>query len=66
MVAADGIVIHEDLKSFREALIMMFSMYFVLNMKYPAEACATLDFLQRLVVEDNLLWSPGVLSPLSY
>lgn len=53
MVAVDQVVVMEDISTFTDALISMFVMYYVMNIDYPAEVCATLEFLQRCVFSIN-------------
>ena len=48
-MAGDGVILLEDIKTFREALGTTFALYFMLNAEYPAEISTTLEFMQRLV-----------------
>uniref|UniRef100_A0AAY4BNW9 Uncharacterized protein n=1 Tax=Denticeps clupeoides TaxID=299321 RepID=A0AAY4BNW9_9TELE len=47
MVSVDKIIVNKALSSFGDALVLMFTCYYMLNINYPVEVCATLDFLQR-------------------
>ncbi len=47
MVAVDQMFVNDHLLSFTEALYLMFSLYYILNISYPVELEATLEFLQR-------------------
>jgi len=47
-VSAEGHLLFDGL-SFADALIASFSTYFMLNMEYPADAAATMEFIQRSV-----------------
>ncbi|KAM9449489.1 uncharacterized protein Hap1MRO34_022050 [Clarias gariepinus] len=47
MIAVDQIVVKDDITNCDEALQMMFVMYYCLNISYPAELGATLEFMQR-------------------
>lgn len=50
MVAVDQMVVMERISTFTDAMASMFMMYYVMNIDYPAEVCATLEFLQRYFV----------------
>jgi hypothetical protein len=45
-VLVDGHVIGEVL-DFRQAIMAMFSTYYVFNIQYPEHAAASLEFIQR-------------------
>ncbi|XP_073719662.1 uncharacterized protein [Misgurnus anguillicaudatus] len=47
MAAVDQMIVNDHLLSFTEALYLMFSLYYILNISYPVELGATLEFLQR-------------------
>jgi len=47
-VSAEGHLLFDCL-SFSEAVTASFSTYFMLNMEYPADAAATMEFIQRSV-----------------
>ena len=48
ILAVEGrIVIEHGLTSYLEAASMLIASYYVLNITYPPEAAATLDFIQR-------------------
>ncbi|KAG1673608.1 hypothetical protein GQR58_015523 [Nymphon striatum] len=53
MLAIDGCVVNDYLGSFQTALMMLFAAFFCLNVQYPEEAAATLDFIQRSLVRIN-------------
>ncbi|CAM4605085.1 unnamed protein product [Leuciscus chuanchicus] len=53
MVAVDQTIINDHLLSFTEALYLMFSLYYILNISYPVELGATLEFLQRCIFRIN-------------
>ncbi|CAN7942059.1 unnamed protein product [Ixodes hexagonus] len=42
-----GIIVMEDLHLFERSLASLFSAYYVFNIAYPEEICATLEFIQR-------------------
>ncbi|KAK6494164.1 hypothetical protein HHUSO_G641, partial [Huso huso] len=47
MLSIDKVVVTEQQTNFVEALLMMFASYYCLNIHYPSELGATLEFLQR-------------------
>lgn len=47
MVAADQVVIMENMISFTDALVCMFVSYYIFIIHYPTALGATLEFLQR-------------------
>ncbi|KAM9501371.1 uncharacterized protein Hap1MRO34_010529 isoform 1-T2 [Clarias gariepinus] len=53
MIAVDQIVVKDDITNCDEALQMMFVMYYCLNISYPAELGATLEFMQRCLFKIN-------------
>ncbi|XP_039535193.1 uncharacterized protein LOC120484210 [Pimephales promelas] len=53
MVAVDQMIVNDHLLSFTEALYLMFSLYYILNISYPVELGATLEFLQRCIFRIN-------------
>ncbi|XP_036938880.1 uncharacterized protein LOC119010651 isoform X2 [Acanthopagrus latus] len=53
MVAVDQMVVMERISTFTDAMASMFMMYYVMNIDYPAEVCATLEFLQRCIFRIN-------------
>ncbi|XP_073347902.1 uncharacterized protein [Pagrus major] len=53
MVAVDQVVVMERISTFPDAMASMFMMYYVMNIDYPAEICATLEFLQRCIFRIN-------------
>ncbi|KAK2872942.1 hypothetical protein Q8A67_022839 [Cirrhinus molitorella] len=53
MVAVDQMIMNDHLLSFTEALYLMFSLYYILNISYPVELGATLEFLQRCIFRIN-------------
>ncbi|XP_026067496.1 uncharacterized protein LOC113049397 isoform X3 [Carassius auratus] len=53
MVAVDQMIVNYHLLSFTEALYLMFSLYYILNISYPVELGATLEFLQRCIFRIN-------------
>ncbi|XP_048018807.1 uncharacterized protein LOC125250320 isoform X2 [Megalobrama amblycephala] len=53
MVAVDQMIVNDHLLRFTEALCLMFSLYYILNMSYPVELGATLEFLQRCIFRIN-------------
>ncbi|XP_028831045.1 uncharacterized protein LOC114787569 isoform X3 [Denticeps clupeoides] len=53
MVSVDKIIVNKALSSFGDALVLMFTCYYMLNINYPVEVCATLDFLQRYIFKIN-------------
>ncbi|XP_052459626.1 uncharacterized protein LOC128018259 isoform X2 [Carassius gibelio] len=53
MVAVDQMIINDHLLSFTEALYLMFSLYYILNISYPVELGAKLEFLQRCIFRIN-------------
>ncbi|KAK1168812.1 hypothetical protein AOXY_G9688 [Acipenser oxyrinchus oxyrinchus] len=53
MLSIDKVVVTEQLTNFVEALLMMFASYYCLNIHYPSELGATLEFLQRCIFKIN-------------
>ncbi|CAL8283704.1 unnamed protein product [Lota lota] len=53
VVAVDQVAVSERLSTFGEALHVMFYSYYIHNMDYPAEICATMEFLQRCIFKIN-------------
>ena len=49
MLAVDGQVVTNNLTKFPTVLGMLMAAFFNLNIKYPVEAAATLEFMQRYV-----------------
>ncbi|XP_016117195.1 uncharacterized protein [Sinocyclocheilus grahami] len=49
MGAVDQMIVNDHLLSFTEALYLMFYLYYILNISYPVELWATLEFLQRCI-----------------
>lgn len=49
MISIDGVIINNNITSFRVALAMLFSAYYIFNIQYPSDAEATLEFIQRYV-----------------
>ncbi|RXN39300.1 Interferon-induced 44 [Labeo rohita] len=47
MIAVDQIIVKDGVTNCGEALLMMFVTYYCLNISYPAELGATLEFMQR-------------------
>uniref|UniRef100_A0A3B3QTR8 Uncharacterized protein n=1 Tax=Paramormyrops kingsleyae TaxID=1676925 RepID=A0A3B3QTR8_9TELE len=47
MVSIDKVIVNKCLSSFADALVLLFTCYYALNINYPVEACVTLEFLQR-------------------
>ncbi|XP_072024574.1 uncharacterized protein [Amphiura filiformis] len=52
MLNIDGEVVHWDLSSFPDALMMLFASYYVFSIEY-GEACTTMEFVQRCMVGIN-------------
>lgn len=46
-LSIDGTIVMEDLHLFERSLASLFSAYYVFNVAYPEEICATLEFIQR-------------------
>ncbi|XP_019909203.3 uncharacterized protein LOC105030828 isoform X2 [Esox lucius] len=73
MVAVDQTIVNGTISNFTDALLMMFALYYCLNINYPVEMAATLEFLQRCFftinpdkgskVEKNASRKPHVVSP---
>ncbi|KAK6466265.1 hypothetical protein HHUSO_G36549 [Huso huso] len=53
MLSIDKVVVTEQQTNFVEALLMMFASYYCLNIHYPSELGATLEFLQRCIFKIN-------------
>ncbi|KAF7645123.1 hypothetical protein LDENG_00209580, partial [Lucifuga dentata] len=53
MVAVDRVVVMDRNSTFSEAVVVMFMAYYVMNIDYPVELGATLEFLQRCVFRIN-------------
>lgn len=51
MVAVDQMIVNDHLLSFTKALYLTFSLYYILNISYPVELGATLEFLQRYFID---------------
>ena len=49
MLAIEGKVVNDHITNFVTGLEMLFVAFFCLNLHYPIEASATLEFIQRLV-----------------
>lgn len=49
MLSIDGAVVNNHIENFTVGIAMLFCAYYVFNIKYPTEADATLDFIQRYV-----------------
>lgn len=47
MLLIDGKVVNQDIDGFVTAMSMLFSAFFVLNIEYPQDASATMEFIQR-------------------
>ncbi|KAF7641670.1 hypothetical protein LDENG_00275120 [Lucifuga dentata] len=47
MIAVDQTIVNGTVPNFGGALVLMFATYYCLNISYPAELGATLEFLQR-------------------
>lgn len=52
-LSIDGTIVMEDLHLFERSLSSLFSAYYVFNVAYPEEICATLEFIQRCFVGVN-------------
>ena len=50
MVAIDGVIVNDSISTFTGGLAMLFASYYNFNIKYPVEAAATLEFIQRYVL----------------
>lgn len=53
MIAVDRIIVKDGVTNCGEALLMMFVMYYCLNISYPVEPGATLEFMQRCLFKIN-------------
>ncbi|KAG9272594.1 hypothetical protein AMEX_G8348 [Astyanax mexicanus] len=53
MVAVDQTIVNGNLTDFGDALVLMFATYYCLNISYPAEMAASLEFLQRCLFKIN-------------
>ncbi|RXN33042.1 hypothetical protein ROHU_004411 [Labeo rohita] len=53
MIAVDQIIVKDGVTNCGEALLMMFVTYYCLNISYPAELGATLEFMQRCLFKIN-------------
>lgn len=47
MLVIDGKVVNQNVVGFITALSMLFASFYAFNIKYPAEASSTLEFIQR-------------------
>ncbi|XP_028414156.1 uncharacterized protein LOC114537220 [Dendronephthya gigantea] len=52
-LVVDGIVVNDSLTSIAEGMMMLFASYYVLNIAYPDELAATLEFIQRCFLNLN-------------
>ncbi|XP_040070617.1 uncharacterized protein LOC115326229 [Ixodes scapularis] len=52
-LSIDETIVMEDLHLFERSLASLFSAYYVFNVAYPEEICATLEFIQRCFVGVN-------------
>ena len=55
-MAIEGKVVNDHITNFVTGLAMMFAAFFCLNLHYPIEASATLEFIQRLVNRNKFLY----------
>ncbi|XP_064641978.1 uncharacterized protein LOC135496292 [Lineus longissimus] len=46
----EGSVVNDQIVTFLEAVISLFSCYYTLNLEYPEEAAVTLEFIQRELI----------------
>ncbi|XP_029914331.1 uncharacterized protein LOC115364059 [Myripristis murdjan] len=53
MLAVDQTIVNGSIQNFCDALILMFASYYCLNISYPADLGATLEFLQRCLFKIN-------------
>ena len=53
MLGVDGQVVTNNLTSFPTVIGMLMAAFFNLNIKYPEEAAATLEFIQRYASPDR-------------
>ncbi|CAM4452382.1 unnamed protein product [Leuciscus chuanchicus] len=53
MVAVDQVVVNDSVRTFAEALVDTFMTYYILNIDYPVELGATMEFLQRCMFKIN-------------
>ncbi|XP_034057825.1 uncharacterized protein LOC117536851 [Gymnodraco acuticeps] len=53
MVAVDQVVVNDRIFTFTEAVNDMFMIYYVLNIDYPVELGATMEFIQRCIFRIN-------------
>lgn len=61
-VSVDGIIVFDGL-TFMRAISLLFCSYFVLNIEYPVEAKATLEFIQRCVMNSYTVVQLEVYGP---
>jgi hypothetical protein len=55
MVATDGIVVCDNIPLYRDALIIWFGLFFTMNVCYPKDLAATLEFVQRYVMVNHYM-----------
>ncbi|XP_042227354.1 uncharacterized protein LOC121869853 [Homarus americanus] len=53
MLAIDGIIVNDHVSTFDSGLAMLSVAYYILNIKYPIETAATMEFIQRCFVGIN-------------
>ncbi|CAB3977263.1 Hypothetical predicted protein [Paramuricea clavata] len=52
-LVVDEVMVNQSINGITEGMMMLFASYFVLNIMYPNEVAATLEFIQRCFVDIN-------------
>ncbi|PIK51175.1 hypothetical protein BSL78_11929 [Apostichopus japonicus] len=53
MLAVDMVIVNDHIQTFESAMIMLFAMFFILNIEYPSEGATLMEFIQRCFVGLN-------------
>ncbi|XP_060924476.1 uncharacterized protein LOC132998747 isoform X2 [Limanda limanda] len=53
MLSADQTIVNGHIRIFSDALMLMFGLYYCMNISYPAAQASTLEFLQRCLFKIN-------------